>query len=89
MNWWNSPQLETRRSVSWWNCTLCNFKMQDDGSVEAAQRMGEHIESHESEDPEENERGFRKWLADGHPGVGLPDRKHTEEKLGVCLRWSA
>jgi hypothetical protein len=34
----------------WWNCLLCPFRMHDDGSVEAAERMGEYIEEHEREE---------------------------------------
>jgi hypothetical protein len=41
----------------WWNCLLCPFRMHDDGSLEAAQRMGQHIEVHERE---EEERTFQK-----------------------------
>lgn len=67
--------------MTWWNCPMCKFEMEDDGSVAAAQRMDQHIGEHEREEPEQKERAFQKWLADGHPGVGLPPGPHSENEF--------
>ena len=52
---------------TWWNCPLCKCKIQDDGDVASARRMGQHIAEHE--EPEQKERAFQQWRAAGYPGM--------------------
>jgi hypothetical protein len=40
----------------WWHCPLCPFRMQDDGTLESAKRMGEHVAVHEREEQKKNQR---------------------------------
>jgi|HubBroStandDraft_1064217.scaffolds.fasta_scaffold2483840_2 hypothetical protein len=51
----------------WWNCLLCEFRMHDDFSVEAAERMGEHIAVHEQE--EQTQKSLVMEKAERQPGA--------------------